>query len=404
MDHTALLARVDAPACLAFLARMVQHKSYSKTEGERTLATFMADRMREIGLTSELTPVGDQGRVNAVGRLKGTGGGKSLLFNGHIDTNPVTEGWTVDPWAGKIDENFIYGIGVSNMKAGDAAYYCAVKTLIDAGVKLKGDVILSFVVGELQGGVGTYSLVEQGLRADYFVNSEPTDLQAMTMHAAAFMFIIELTGNTRHLSKREQAVDAIMAACDLIPRLNAMTFSGAPSPDHQKINRVHVGVVHGALGRELHEWRSPQVADFLRIKGSGRYAPGQTEAGALADLRRELDALEARFPGLKAELKSEDRAGVPTMPPFQVAPSSPIVAAINKAYQAVRGEPQPTGVITPSGFYGTDAGHLYRYGGMEGVVCGPGGRYNTMPDERVDIVDFLDMIRIYILTVLEICG
>ena len=84
------------------------------------------------------------------------GGGKSLLFNGHIDTNPATEGWTVDPWGGKVDDKFIYGIGVSNMKAGDAAYFCAVKTLIDAGVKLKGDVVLTYVVGELQGGVGRW--------------------------------------------------------------------------------------------------------------------------------------------------------------------------------------------------------------------------------------------------------
>ena len=67
-----------------------------------------------------------------------------------------------------------------------------------------------------------------------------------------------------------------------------MKFSGALSPEHERINRVHVGVVHGALGRELHEWRTPQVADFVRIKGSGRYAPGQTEAGAMADMRREL--------------------------------------------------------------------------------------------------------------------
>ena len=67
-------------------------------------------------------------------------GGKSLLFNGHLDTNPVTEGWTVDPYAGLVDDKFIYGIGVSNMKAGDAAYFCAVKTLLEAGVKLKGDV------------------------------------------------------------------------------------------------------------------------------------------------------------------------------------------------------------------------------------------------------------------------
>jgi acetylornithine deacetylase len=398
-----ILGRVDAAYCLDFLSRMVQHKSYSQTEGERTLAAWMAEQMRGLGLEVELTPV-EADRVNAIGRLRGSGGGKSLMFNGHIDTNPVTEGWTVDPWGGKVDDKFIYGIGVSNMKSGDAAYFCAVKTLIDAGVKLKGDVLLTYVVGELQGGVGTVALVKQGYRADYFVNSEPTDLQALTMHAAAFVFLIELVGDTRHLSKREEAVDAIVAACDLVPRLNALKFSGAKSAEHEKINRVHVGVMHGALGKELHEWRPPQVADYVKIKGSGRYAPGQTEEGALADLRAELDALERRHPGLKATVSIETATGRVTMPSFEVAPDNPIVKAINAAYQQVRGEKQPTGAITPPGFYGTDAAHLYRMGGMPGIVCGPGGRYNTMPDERVDIVDYLDMVRIYILTILQICG
>lgn len=403
MDTAETLARLDTDAALAFLSRMVQHKSYSQTEGERELARFMAASMSGLGLEAELTPV-PGGRVNAVGRWRGTGGGKSLLFNGHIDTNPVTEGWTVDPWGGKIDDKFIYGIGCSNMKAGDAAYFCAVKTLMDAGVKLRGDVILTYVVGELQGGVGTLALMDQGLRADCFINSEPTDLQAMTMHAAALSFVIELVGDTRHLSKRDEAIDAIAAACDLIPRLNALALSGAKSPEHATINRVHVGVVHGALGKELHEWRSPQVADFVRIKGSARYATGQSEDGALADLRRELKALEARFPGLKATVFSEDRGGTPTMPTFEVAKDSQIVQAVNRAYRAVRGTDQPTGAITPPGFYGTDAGHLQHAGGMEGVVCGPGGRYNTMPDERVDIDDYLDMIRVYMLTIMEICG
>jgi acetylornithine deacetylase len=403
MNAQPLLDRLDTAFCLDFLSRMVQHKSYSQTEGERTLAAWMADQMRTLGLEVELTPVpGD--RVNAVGRLRGTGGGKSLMFNGHIDTNPVTEGWTVDPWGGKVDDKFIYGIGVSNMKSGDAAYFCALKTLIDGGVKLKGDVLLTYVVGELQGGVGTVAMIEQGYKADYFVNSEPTDLQALTMHAAAFVFTIELVGDTRHLSKREEAVDAILAACDLIPRLNALKFSGAASPEHAKINRVHVGVVHGALGKELHEWRPPQVADYVKIKGSGRYAPGQTEEGAVADLRAELDALEARHPGLKATVTAESKEGRVTMPSFEVALDSPIVKAVNAAYRTVRGSDQPTGAITPPGFYGTDAAHLYRKAGMPGVVCGPGGRYNTMPDERVDIDDFLDMVRIYILTILQICG
>ncbi|MDB5359441.1 MAG: acetylornithine deacetylase [Rhodospirillales bacterium] len=402
MDRDALLARLDEKASLDFLAEMARHKSYSETEGERTLARFMVERMRGLGLEAATQPVVGE-RVNAIGRWRGTGGGHSLLFNGHLDTNPVTEGWTVDPWGGLVDDKFIYGIGVSNMKAGDAAYFCAVKTLIDAGVKLRGDVVLTYVVGELQGGVGTLAAIRQGVRADYFINSEPTDLQALTMHAAAFTFIIELTGITRHLSKREAAVDAILAACDLIPHLNGMTFSGARSDEHRSINRVHVGVIHGALGQELHEWRPPQVADFVRLKGSGRYAPGQTEAQALADLRAALDALEGRFPGLKATVRSEQVEGRPLMPAFEVAKDARIVQTINAAYEKVRGVPQPTGAIAPPCFYGTDAGHLYQELGMEGIVCGPGGRFNTMPDERVDIPDFLDMIRIYMLAILDIC-
>lgn len=403
MDRHALLARVDEKACLDFVSRMVRHKSYSETEGERALAGFMADQMREIGLEAELQPVGEGGRVNAIGRLRGTGGGRSLLFNGHVDTNPVTEGWTVDPWGGLVDEDFIYGIGVSNMKAGDAAYFCATRTLVEAGARLKGDVILTFVVGELQGGVGTIAAIDQGLRADYFINTEPTDLQAITMHAAAFTFIIELTGITRHLSKREEAVDAISAACELIPTLNAMTFSGAKSEEHRRINRAHVGVVHGALGRDLLDWRPPQVADFVKIKGSARYAPGQSEAVVLEDMRRVLAELEGRYPGLKTKLIPEHQVGRPMMPPFEVSPTSPVVQAVNRAYREVRGIEQPTGALTPPGFYGTDAAHLYQRAGMEGIVCGPGGRYNTMPDERVDIPDFLAAVRIYLLAMVDLC-
>lgn len=397
-----LARNLDEAACLRVVADMVRHKSYSETPGERVLAEHMVAVMTEMGLEAELRPVeGD--RVNAIGRWRGTGGGKSLLFNGHIDTNPVTEGWTVDPWGGLVDDRFIYGIGVSNMKAGDAASLCAVKTLIDAGVRLKGDVVLTYVVGELQGGVGTLAAIRDGVRADYFVNSEPTDLQAVTMHASAFTFIIELEGKTRHLSKREEAVDAILAACELIPELTGLTFSDAPTEEHRSINRVHVGVIHGALGRELHEWRPPQVADFVRLKGSGRYGPGQTEECAVTDIRRVLDGLEARHPGLKATVTPENREGRPTMPAFEVAKDARIVRAVNSAYEAIRGEPQPTGAITPPGFFGTDAGHLFAELGMEGIVCGPGGRYNTMPDERVDVSDYLDMIRIYLITMADVC-
>ena len=111
MTPDELIRHVDEKACLDFLSAMARHPSHSQTPGERKLAEFMAESMKQTGLEAELTPVEGE-RVNAIGRWRGTGGGKSLMFNGHVDTNPVTEGWTVDPYGGLVDDKFIYGIGV----------------------------------------------------------------------------------------------------------------------------------------------------------------------------------------------------------------------------------------------------------------------------------------------------
>ncbi len=402
VSHEELLRSVSAKDSLEFLARMIRFKSYSGTPGESELARFMVDAMKGLGLDASLQEVAP-GRFNAIGRWRGIGGGRSLLFNGHLDTNPVTEGWTVDPWGGVYDDRFVYGIGVSNVKAGDAASFCAVKTLLDRDVRLRGDVVLTYVIGELQGGIGTVRAIDEGIRADFFINSEPTDLAGLTLHAGAFNWLVELTGLTRHVSKRDEAVDAIAAAVSLVPRINRLTFSGAASAPHASVNRAHVGVIHGALSRELYEWRPPQVADFVRMSGTARYAPSQSEASVLGDFRRLLDELEREYPGLRATVAMANAGARPTMLPFEVSRDSRIVDAVTRAYRTVRQSEQPLGAVPPYCFYGTDAAHLLHRASMEGIVCGPGGRYNTMPDERVDVPDYLDMIRIYILSMLEIC-
>lgn len=397
-----ICASVDETACLNRLAAMVQHKSYTETEGERALAAKMAAICEGLGMEAYLQPVEGE-RVNAIATLRGAGDGASLLFNGHLDTNPATSGWTVDPWGGVVDDDFIYGIGVSNMKAGDAAYLCAVETIQNAGVRLKGDVILSFVVGELQGGIGTVRMIEQGVRADYFINSEPTDLQAVTLHAGAFSFEIELIGNTRHLSKREEACDALAAAAALVPRINGITFSGATDPGHRTVNRGHVGVLRAGLGPEFHEWRPPQIADHAKIIGTCRYAPSQSVEVVMTDLKKMLDALKLEFPGLQTSLASHDvRKNKPQMPPFEVPQDARIVAVLNAAHLAVRGTTQPTGAIKPPAYFGTDAAHLAA-AGMEGIVCGPGGEFNTMPDERVRRSQFIDCVKMYIHAICLIC-
>ncbi|KAI0179739.1 Zn-dependent exopeptidase [Hypoxylon sp. FL1284] len=403
---------IDQDECLTFLSKLVQIKSYSQTDGELEATSYMAEEMRKTGLESELIPFDGGKRQNAVGTWRGRGSSaqpraskspKRLLFNGHLDTNPVSEGWTIDPWEGKIDDKFIYGIGVSNMKSGCAAYFCAVKTLMASGWTPRADVVLTYVVGELQGGVGTVALIEQGrIQTDYFINCEPSDIRAVTMHAEALTFEIVLTGITRHMSAREEAQDAILAACQLIPELTAMKFRGARSRDHERCNRCHVGIVHGALGKELAEWRPAQVADVCRLAGSARYAPGQTQDGVMADIRVVIEkCLEQGFPGMTYELMQRPE---PTMPAFEVSRDSELVASLNNAYQGVRGCEQPTGVLPPTCFYGSDAGHLYKSLGLEGIVCGPGGKYNTRPDEAVDIPDYLDCIRMFMRVIVDICG
>ena len=399
-----ILALIDEEESINFLAQMVRHKSYTETPGEIALASFMRDSMAELGLESELQPV-VMDRVNAIGTLKGTGGGKSLLFNGHLDTNPATDDWTVDPWGGIIKDDCIFGIGVSNMKAGDAAYFSAVRTLVKAGLRPAGDVVLTYVIGELQGGVGTVRSIEQGVKADYFVNNEPTDLAALTLHAGAFVFIIELEGITRHISKREEAVDAIAAASILIPRLNAIVFSGAESELHKSVNRANIGSIRAALSKEFLDWRPPQIADFALLKGTARYSPSQSQKSVLADIQTELAKLEMEYPGLKATVKTEQvESGRPLMLPFEVDPLSYIVTSMNRAYKEIRGEDQPTGAMAPPCFYGTDAAHFQHKAGIEGIVCGPGGKFNTMPDERVELRDYLDAVRLYLLMILDICG
>ncbi|MCP5367243.1 MAG: M20/M25/M40 family metallo-hydrolase [Hyphomicrobiales bacterium] len=402
MDVDAVLRRIDRTAALEFLAAMLRFKSYSATPGEADLARHMAAAMGALGLESELMPVeGD--RFNAIGTLRGQGGGRSLMFNGHLDTNPATDDWTVDPWGGLYDDDFIWGIGVSNMKSGDAAAFMALKTIVDAGLRLKGDVILEYVVGELQGGVGTVKAIEQGVRADCFINMEPTDLNGLTLHAGAFNYVVELHGITRHVSKREEGVDALRAACELVPVLDEMVFTGAATADHAAVNRSQVGVLRGSLTKDFHDWRPPQLADYARLVGTARYAPSQSEDSVMADLRRQLDRLEARFPGLRTELSKEADGTHPRMLPFEVPHQAPVVQAVARAHRRVTGADLPLGPVKPYCFYGTDAAHLLHRAGMEGIVCGPGGRYNTMPDERVDVADYLNMIRIYLLAILEIC-
>lgn len=396
-----LLAAVDDSQDLSLLQEMIRVRSYSGGGEEGRLAEMMVERMRALGLEARLQEV-EPGRYNALGWLRGSGGGQSLVLNGHLDTNPVGLGWSVDPLAGLADDDFFYGIGVSNMKASCASFLGAARALVRSGIRLRGDLLLAYVVGELQGGIGTVKLLADGIRADAFIVGEPTDLAIVTLHAGALTVQVNTLGMTRHLSKMEESVSAIDTMIQVIERLKRMSFSGPSDPELASVRRLNVGSLRAGLGREYHDWRSGQVPDFASIKVSVRFGPGQSEETVRADIERELEALAREDPRVVTELEVPAREG--SARSFQVSRLEPIVQAVADAYRRVLGSEPSVGAVAPYRYYGSDASHLQHLGGMTGVVCGAGGKYNTMPDERVELVQFRAATRVYALAALAVCA
>src|SRR5690606_17176614 len=139
---------------------------------------------------------------NAIGRLRGAGGGPTLMFNGHIDHNPVCDGWTKDPYGAVVEDGWLYGF--VHMKAADAAYIMAVDAVRRAGIPLTGDVVIALVCGEVRGGVGTQHALRQGLTADYFVLGEPTELEIGLNHTASIVARIHVLGRMKHFATVDQ--------------------------------------------------------------------------------------------------------------------------------------------------------------------------------------------------------
>ena len=150
-------------------------------------------------------------RPNVCAKIKGTGGGKSLLFNGHMDVVPVgkPEIWCCDPFKPVVKDGKVFGRGSSDMKGGITAAIWALKALKDCGVKLRGDVILQAATGEESQqaeDIGTVKCLERGYTADFAIVCEPTDMEIHITSSALFFFELQIEGKAVHTSARNQAV------------------------------------------------------------------------------------------------------------------------------------------------------------------------------------------------------
>ena len=183
---------IDTGEMLRLAQELIRIPSF-KTE-ESDVARYLGEYLSERGYEVQLQEV-EPGRFQTIATLRGRGGGKSLMLNGHIDIDPLAMGWKRDPWTPSIEGDQIFGAGIRNMKSGVSSLITAAEAIRQSGTVLDGDLVLACVVGELQGGVGTTYLCRNGPLTDMAVVPEPFGANnILTVHAGVLEMAVHRAG------------------------------------------------------------------------------------------------------------------------------------------------------------------------------------------------------------------
>jgi len=353
--------------------------------GEAESGAYVADALKQLGLqvaTYDLAP----GRVNVVGLLPGSGGGRSLLLNAHMDTVGV-EGMTIDPFAAEIRDGKLYGRGAQDMKASLAAMLAATKALVDSGVSLAGDLLITAVADEEYLSMGAEALVGR-VSADAAIVTEPTDMRLCRAHRGMIWYEIETFGRAAHGSRYQDGIDANMHMGRILARLDKLEQELRRRPGHPLTGppSLHAPIIQG--GREMSIY-----ADHCVLKVERRTAPGETEAQVTAELQAIIDDLSAEDPSFRATLRV-----LIARAPFVVAKDAPIVQVVNDALCERLGMQQPHIGQT----FWTDAA-LLSEAGMDVVILGPTGAGLHSAVEWVDMASVVDLAAVLAETVWRYC-
>jgi acetylornithine deacetylase len=402
---------VDRDRLVDWASRAIAIPSF--TGSEEVMAVFMGDTFRELGLDVQWQQV-EEGRANVVGTLRGAGGGPTLMFNGHMDTSysgkepwlAHVPGFQPDPF---VREGRLYGLGISNMKGALACYVGALRALAEAGVRLRGDVLVAAVCGEIekaqfgdaQGAefrgyaTGSRHLVTHGGVADMCILGEPTEGKVVLGHFGSLWLRISTRGNFIHTAFSEgkrgensiirmrEVLDAVL---DWIPSWESdpeNSFRGAKAI-------VNVGALQGGFGWRVS--RTPHRTDlFLDV----RVPPGKPMRVARNQVLALVRELDGRFPeyGIEGEVYV-------TAPGSEIAEEHPLVAAIDESHAELFGEVPERDVTR----WFSDASVLTRYG-IETVNYGTStGLLDTEYGENLEIDGLVKTAEVYARAAQRVCG
>jgi len=408
-DATRAVLDAIEPAELIELASVLIRIPSFKTE-ETPVARFLETFFRERGYDVDLQEI-EPGRLQTVATLRGTGGGASLMLNGHTDINALTMRWRRDPWTPVLEGDRLYGHGVQNMKGGLASIIMAAEAVRRSGVRLAGDLVVACVAGETQGGEGTHYLMASGLRTDAAVVAEPFGADNLvTVHSGIVHMAIHTYGVTGHIGRLEGTVNAVQKMTAVIDALSRVAFRHVPRPDLPAFPRLNVGSILGGRGRDYVLVEPPYVPDVCTIIVDVHFVPGMTVEGIIADIRRALDEVVAHDPGVRYEIEIPPPASFKgrrrlVMDPFDMPIDAPIVQAVARSYRAVTGhEPAKIGTVLPHSYSADDTCHLWK-AGIPCLLYGPATiRGSADEDDACVLVSEMDKVtRVLAVTALDVC-
>ncbi len=404
----AVLGHVDPRELVDLASALIRIPSF-KTE-ETPVALFLEEYFRPRGYDVDLQEI-EPGRLQTIATLRGTGGGASLMLNGHTDINALTRRWTRDPWTPTLEGDRLYGHGVQNMKGGLASIIMTAEAIRRSGVRLAGDLVVACVAGETQGGEGTHYLMEHGLRTDAAVVAEPFGADNLvTVHSGIVHMAIHTYGVTGHIGRLEGTVNAVHTMTGVIGALQRVQFRHTPRPDLPAFPRLNVGSILGGRGPSYVLVEPPYVPDVCTILVDVHFVPGMTVDGIVADIRRALDAVAARDPELRYEIEIPPPAHFKgrrrlVMDPFDIPIDAPIVQAVARSYRTVNGqEPKAIGAVLPHSYSADDTCHLWK-AGIPCLLYGPATiRGSADEDDACVLVSEMEKVtRVLAVTALDVC-
>lgn len=382
--------KTDHDFIVRTLAELVRINSVNPTiapngAGEREIAGFIARALGGLGLDVEL--VGrDAARPSVLATLGGTGGGRSLMLNGHEDTVGI-EGMA-EPFSAVITGGRLYGRGAHDMKGSLAACIGAAKALVDAGVRLRGDLVVAAVADEEYGSRGTTDVIASR-KVDAAIVTEPTNLAICLAHKGYAWVEVEVRGRAAHGSRFTEGIDANLGMGRYLGELARHEEALRTGAAHPLVGppSLHAALLSGGSGMSTY-------AASCKLTIERRTIPGERIDQVLAPLQAIAERLHSADPSFDASVSL-----LFARDPWEVSPDAGIVRVLQGASERVLGARPAFVGDTPW----MDSA-LLAAAGVETVVMGPIGAGEHSAEEWVDIDSVVRMAAVLAETAVAYCG